>query len=108
MYCQKNYWPLLKFAAGLSGVVSICFVGLAISTLAQYDKTGSNGWVLVLFLLGIAGISGAGCIGIFRRRWWGRGIMTFVSALYLIAFPIGTILGFYILKGLAQHKNEFR
>jgi hypothetical protein len=34
--------------------------------------------------------------------------MTFVSALYLIVFPIGTILGIYILKGLAQHKNDFR
>ncbi|MGJ8642055.1 MAG: hypothetical protein ACSHX9_01495 [Luteolibacter sp.] len=108
MYRQKSYWPLLKFAAGLSGIVSISFISLAISALAQYEKTGSHGWELILLLLAIAGISGAGCIGIFLKRWWGRGIMTFVAALYLIAFPIGTLLGIFILRGLSKHKNEFR
>jgi hypothetical protein len=34
--------------------------------------------------------------------------LTFVSVIYLLAFPLGTILGFFVLRGLAIHKNEFK
>ena len=46
--------------------------------------------------------------GLHFGEWWGRGILTFVSVLYLLVFPIGTILGFFVLRGLTIHKNEFK
>ena len=112
MYRQKNYWPLLKFAAGLSGLLGACFAAFAVyiiyMVLMHSAGTIGEAIPLILLIVGLSGVFGAGCIGIFTKRWWGRGIMTFVAVLYLFAFPVGTILSIFMLKALSNHKSEFR
>jgi len=105
---RKTYWPLLKFAAVLSGIFTIFFVAFAAYVITHNGEMQGESDLLLLLLVGLSVIFGAGCIGIFTKRWWGRGIMTFVSILYLFAFPIGTILSIYLLKALAFHKHEFK
>lgn len=107
-YRQRNYWPLLHLAAALSGLVALGTAGLLVNAVLHADSIGGNPALLFVLLgLGLV-LSAGGCIGVFMKRWWGRGILTFVAVLYLLAFPIGTILGFFVLKGLSVHKNEFR
>jgi hypothetical protein len=72
------------------------------------DEVGGEPALLFTLLVGVFGISAAGCVGTFMKKWWGRGVLTFVSVLYLLAFPIGTVLGIFVLKGLSIHKSEFK
>jgi hypothetical protein len=107
-YRQKNYWPVLYVAAGFSGLVALGIAYFLVKALMDIEKIGGNPAILFLLLgMGFL-IAAGGCIGTIMRKWWGRGILTFVSVLYLLVFPIGTILGFFVLRGLAIHKNEFR
>jgi len=46
-----------------------------------------------LCLLSIPGIIGG--IGLFKRKEWARVLVLIISALHLINFPIGTIIGGY-------------
>jgi hypothetical protein len=107
-YRQRNYWPVIYVAGSLSGLVALGLGFLFVKALLDIESIGGNPALLFLLLgLGFM-IATLGCIGTFMKKWWGRGVLTFVSALYLLAFPIGTILGFFVLRGLAIHKNEFR
>ena len=107
-YRQQNYWPVLYVAAGFSGLVALGIAIFIVKALLDVESIGGNSGLLFLLLgMGFL-IAAGGCIGTIMRKWWGRGILTFVSVLYLLAFPIGTILGFFVLRGLAIHKNEFR
>lgn len=107
-YRQRNYWPVIHFAAGLSGLAALGIAILLIKAIIDVERIGGNPGLLFLLLgMGLV-IAVGGCVGTIMKKWWGRGILTFVSIIYLLAFPIGTILGFFVLRGLAIHKNEFR
>lgn len=107
-YPQRNYWPVIHFAAGLSGLAALGFAFFLVKAIMDAGRIGGNPALLFL-LLGMGLVTAAGgCIGTILKKWWGRGILTFISVIYLIAFPIGTILGFFVLRGLSIHKNEFR
>ncbi len=56
--------------------------------------------------LGLAGVISA--IGVLRRRTWGIPFCQIISALYLMGFPIGTILGGYFLVNIGKVRDAFR
>ncbi len=60
----------------------------------------------LVFAMGLAGIISA--IGVLRRRTWGVLFCQIVSALYLLSFPVGTILGGYFLLNIGKVKDDFR
>ena len=47
-------------------------------------------------------------VAVLRRKRWGVPLCRVVSVLYLLNFPIGTILGGYILVNIGKVKDEFR
>jgi hypothetical protein len=107
-YRKRNYWPVIYFAGSLSGLVALVLAFLLVKAILDFDRIGDDSFLLFLMLgLGLL-LAAGGCIGTFMKKWWGRGILTFFSVLYLLAFPLGTILGIFVLRGLAIHKNEFR
>ncbi len=107
-YRQRSYWPVIYFAGTISGIIALGLSFLMVKAILNYDSIGGNPFLLFLVLgLGLL-LSAGGCIGIFLKKWWGRGILTFFSVLYLLVFPIGTILGIFVLRGLVFHKNEFK
>jgi len=107
-YQQRNYWPVIHFAAGLSGLVALGFAFLLVNAIMNIERIDGNPALpFLLFSMGLI-IAAGGCIGTIMKKWWGRGILTFVSVIYLLAFPLGTILGFFVLRGLTIHRNEFR
>ena len=59
--------------------------------------------VLVLALCGVVS-----AVGVLRRSRWGIPFCQLVSALYLLNFPIGTILGAYFLINIGKVKDAFR
>lgn len=71
-----------------------------------FDKTMSPVVPLLAFALGLGGVVSA--IGVLRRQTWGVLFCQIVSALYLLSFPIGTILGAYFLLNIGKVKNDFR
>jgi len=64
----------------------------------------SVAWAVVLG--GSAGLISA--IGVLRKSTWGIPVCQIVSALYLLGFPIGTILGGYFLLNIGKVKSECR
>jgi hypothetical protein len=88
----------------------IVFGGLAvlggIGMIADPQGTGVPRFVACLIaIVGCAGIVSA--IGVLRRRSWGIVVCQIVSALYLLSFPIGTILGAYFLLNIGKVKEQF-
>ena len=59
----------------------------------------------VLFVGGCAGVISS--IGVLRKRRWGIPVCQIVSALYLLNFPFGTILGGYFLFNIGKVRGEF-
>lgn len=61
---------------------------------------------LLVAALGLAGVvSAAGVLG---RRAWGIPFCQIVSGLYLLSFPIGTILGGYFLLNIGKVRTDFQ
>jgi hypothetical protein len=56
-----------------------------------------------LFLISIPGIIGG--IGLLKRREWARILVLIISALHLINFPIGTIIGGYSIWVLVNDET---
>jgi len=54
---------------------------------------------------GCAGVVSA--IGVLRKRSWGILVCQIVSAVYLLSFPIGTILGAYFLLNIGKVRSDF-
>ena len=61
------------------------------------------GWGLLVG--GCAGIISA--MGVLRKRSWGILVCQIVSALYLLSFPVGTILGGYFLLNIGKVRSDF-
>lgn len=63
---------------------------------------------LVACLIGAVGFTGVvSAIGVLHKRTWGVPICQIVSALYLLSFPIGTLLGAYFLLNIGKVKKQF-
>ncbi|MBI3469689.1 MAG: hypothetical protein HY000_42365 [Planctomycetes bacterium] len=60
----------------------------------------------LVLLAGLGGLISA--IGVLRRRKWGIPFCQLMSGLYLLSFPIGTILGAYFLLNIRKVKDDFR
>lgn len=59
-----------------------------------------------IFVCAVGGVISA--LGVLRRQRWGVPFCQIISAIYLINFPIGTILGAYFLLNIGKVKREFR
>ena len=72
-----------------------------------FDDTGDipKYAACLVFLLGLCGIISA--VGVLRRKTWGIPICQVVSGVYLLSFPIGTILGAYFLLNIRKVKEDF-
>ena len=107
---QQNYWPWLHFAAALTGMFALVFLVALICVIYKASKgeVGGNPWMPFGVLGSLLFIYGGACIGVYMRKWWGRGIMTFVAVPYLLMIPFGTILGFFVLRGLSVHRRDFK
>ena len=71
------------------------------------EEDGMPVAVASLFLIcGLAGVLSA--TGVLRRRKWGIPFCQIMSVLYLVAFPIGTILGGYFLLKIDSVRDQFR
>ena len=68
------------------------------------DVPPAVGWA-VLFG-GSFGVISA--IGVLCKKMWGIPVCQVVSALYVLGFPVGTILGGYFLLNIGKVKSEFR
>jgi len=60
----------------------------------------------LVLILGFCG--GISAVGVLRRRSWGIPFCQVVSGVYLLVFPIGTILGAYFLLNIRKVKGDFR
>ncbi len=60
------------------------------------------GFVIGVFLLVLSVPGIIGGIGLFKRREWARILILVVSALHLLNFPIGTVIGAYCIWVLVQ------
>jgi hypothetical protein len=61
---------------------------------------------LVFFCIGCLNIVSS--FGILTKRAWGVLACQVLSAVYLLGFPIGTILGAYFLINIGEVESEFR
>ena len=66
----------------------------------------SPGVAWAVILGGIIGVISA--IGVLRKTTWGIPVCQIVSAVYLLGFPVGTILGGYFLLNIGKVRSEFR
>lgn len=73
-----------------------------------FDDTGAVPRVVpcIVLPLGLGGLVSA--VGVLRKRAWGVPLCRVMSALYLLSFPIGTILGAYFLLNIGKVKDMFR
>jgi hypothetical protein len=56
--------------------------------------------LFIFLFVGLPSLIGG--IGLYRNKTWGRGLLKFVSFLYLLIIPLGTILGIYSLETLKR------
>jgi len=61
---------------------------------------------IILVAAGAAGVISS--FGVLRKRKWGILVCQVVSALYLMNFPVGTILGGYFLLNIGKVKDQFQ
>ena len=91
-------------------VLYIVFGGLAIlgGIGGLVANQGKMPWFApyTILALGLCGVISA--VGVLRRRRWGLLFCQVMSAIYLLSFPIGTILGGYFLFNIGKLKSEFR
>lgn len=59
----------------------------------------------LILVLGLCGVVSA--VGVLRRKSWGVPFCQIVSAVYLLNFPIGTILGAYFLWNIGKVRGDF-
>jgi len=73
-----------------------------------FDDTGDIPRVVACLVasLGLCGVISA--VGVLRRKAWGVPFCQIVSGLYLLSFPIGTILGAYYLLNIGKVRDDFR
>lgn len=85
------------------GIVMI----LPIAIIAEDIARGltSNDWGAVAFLCGIALLPIAAATGLRRLMPWGRRTGIVLGAIGLLVFPLGTIVGAYIIYLLMRSKN---
>ena len=93
---------------------AICILYIVFGSLAVlggvgmlFDDSGEiPKWVACLVSgLGLCGVISA--VGVLRRRTWGVPFCQVVSGIYLLSFPIGTILGAYFLLNIRKVKDDF-
>jgi len=61
------------------------------------------GWLLL-----IGGAAGAiSAVGVLWKKSWGVPVCAIVSAVYLLSFPVGTILGGYFLFNIWKVRDQF-
>jgi hypothetical protein len=92
--------PLTRFIAwthivlGGMGVALAIVIGIAY--LLNPGAAENTGWIIGLITLGTVSYFAPaliGGIGLLRGAMWGRIVLGVMSALILLAFPIGTLLG---------------
>jgi len=64
-------------------------------------------FIVWIFLLG-GSVGATSAIGVVRKKAWGIPVCAIISAFYLCAFPIGTILGGYFLLNIWKVKKQFQ
>lgn len=82
----------------VSGLLMLIGFGLclAIWSFGEADDIETLGWVVMffgLFTLAYLLPSFIGGIGLVLGKRWARGLIMIVSAILLLAFPLGTLLG---------------
>jgi len=61
-------------------------------------------WLILLAGTCIAAIHLLAAYGLSLKKQWGRFLSIFIGIYLLIGFPIGTILGFIIIKNMFRHE----
>jgi len=87
---------------------SIGAVLMALSSLANYAKGGADlGLAIAMFamaaLLAVSHFKTSSAVG--AKKGWGRGASVLLSIVALLFFPIGTILGVYMLVNVPKMKS---
>ncbi len=92
--------PLTRFIAWTHIVLGGMGVALALIVAVAYlfnpGAAETTGWIIRLITLGTVSYFAPaliGGIGLLRGAMWGRIVLGIMSALILLAFPIGTVLG---------------
>jgi hypothetical protein len=68
-YRQRNYWPVIHFAAGLSGLVALGIAFLLVKAIIDIERISDNPDLLFLLLgMGLL-IAAGGCIGTIMKKW---------------------------------------
>lgn len=111
---ERNFWPAINIGAFLSGLLALGAAGIFVMAVTGESPVklnrfqGDDQWLFFLVLALAFVITGAGCVGTFKKKWWGGVILGLQAATWLFMFPVGTVIGIFVLIGLKTHKEEFR
>ena len=76
----------------LYGLLAVGFFGIAL--LSSED---ASPWIALIIAVPAA-LHGAIALGAFKRQGWSRGASIVVGVLMLPGFPIGTLIGIYLIR----------
>ena len=93
----------LLYLIGGAAIAAFAFPE-ALSSGIGSSSTGSNIGLIfaLLFLLGFFGLSLASGIGILKAKSWARKVTMVVAVLSLFWFPVGTVIGVFVLIYLVK------
>lgn len=83
------------------GLASLIFVFGGVKADPKWSSLENTALGVVMLLFGLSGVVGGIAVRMGNRQW--GGIIRFMGWFYIIAFPIGTILSYTLLKGLKQY-----
>ncbi|MGK7397904.1 MAG: hypothetical protein ACNS62_25250 [Candidatus Cyclobacteriaceae bacterium M3_2C_046] len=114
---METHWKVIAYIYIIFAILHMVFGGLGylvfyrVADFAQIEPEIVN---LVSYLSGIFGlilllisiISIIGAIGLLKMKQWAKILMLVIGCVYLLIFPIGTIVGIYtIIAFISEQSN---
>jgi hypothetical protein len=110
---------IASLISGIIGLFSACLIVLLLQTaplsvrfsnMLEFSSLSSVVRLLIAVFLSFMALLAlpnlAAGLGLMRRREWGRALTVLLSAVNLLNFPLGTVLGGYILWVLLSEETE--
>lgn len=111
-YHERREWtgtPKHLKAMGVHRILAI-FYGAITALMAAIFYSSSGGWSgateILVFLGGIATVHALVALGAARANPLAQGTSALVGILMLFGFPIGTVIGIYLLRNSSWNKSE--